>query len=191
MHITFAFALFAAFAAGSAAGEKLAAAFASALLHECVHLVFLIGFGCTGIRLTLNPGGASVKCAGMELLCVKKQLLTLLSAPSLNVVLGLLLLASGSITGGEALFSAASVNLWLGGINLLPVRFTDGGRALYAVLSERTSSERAGKTAEICGIFSVVLLTGLTLFLIFSHRPWYGAAFFTVYCIVFSFLLKK
>ncbi len=191
VHVTFAFALFTAFAASSAAGERLALTFASALLHECVHLVFLTGFGCTGIKLTLNPGGAAISCAGTELLPETKQLAALLSAPSVNIIAGVLLAVIGNALSAPELKTAANINLWLGGVNLLPLGFLDGGRALNAALGMKYRADTVRKITQFCDILSAVLLTAVTVFLIFIRRAPDGAVFFALYCLVFSLFLKK
>lgn len=186
IHITFAFAAFAAFAANSDAGERLTLIFASALLHECVHLCFLIGYGCRNIRLTLRPGGAAISCAGTELLNARKSVPVFLSAPLMNAVLGAALFFLAGRFSSEALLTAARINLRLGAVNLLPVSFLDGGRALKAVLDARKSEAVSLRVSAAADAGSLTLLAAYTATLALTRRPWGGAAVFTGYCLVFG-----
>lgn len=187
IHITFAFAAFAAFAANSDAGELLTVVFVSALLHECVHLCFLIGFGCRDIRLTLHPGGAAIRCTGTELLSVRKNAAVLLSAPLANVLLGLILYPAAERFSADALYTAAFVNLRLGLVNLLPVPFLDGGRSLKLLLAEKCGEERAERFCRLAGESSLVFLAAFCLLQMLLRRPWGGTAVFTGYCFVVTY----
>lgn len=201
IHITFAFAAFIAFAANTDAGERLTVVFVSALLHECIHLCFLIGFGCRDIRLTLHPSGAAIRCTGTELLPVQKNAAVLLSAPLANILLGLILYPAAERFSAEALYTAAFVNLRLGLVNLLPVPFFDGGRSLKLLLEEKCGEERAVRLCRFAGGSSLIFLALFTAVQMLMQRPWGGTAVFTGYCFavtyggrvkhIFYSLLKK
>lgn len=193
IHITFAFAAFTAFAANSASGEFLMLVFVSALLHECVHLCFLLGYGCRELRLTLQPGGAGIRCSGMELLDVRQNVLALLSAPAANLLLAAMLYAAAGFFSAEKLFSAAQCNLCLGAVNLLPLSFSDGGRTLCAVLAEKRGKKTAARVCRCAEYVSLLLLLAGTVAAAVCRKPWSGAAVFTGYCFVFALgkLLKK
>lgn len=163
----------------------------SALLHECVHLVFVIGCGCTDISLTLLPGGASLGCAGLETAGLANRLLVLLSAPLCNLTIGAALFALSYVPGVPDMKNAAVINICLGAANLLPVPFLDGGRALNAVLSVKYGEKTVGEKIEAAGAVTLLLLAAVALTLAFSGKDPIGAAVFTGYCAIFGFAKRN
>ena len=109
--------------------------FASALLHECAHLCFLLSYGKTGIGLELRPGGAKITGGGYETLPYSQGLACAIAGPAVNALIAAGMFAASRIFCSERLFYAAAVNAALAGANLIPLSFLDGGRALMCVLA--------------------------------------------------------
>ena len=139
IHVSFLFAAFFAAAATGTRGERLMTVFASALLHECAHLCFLLSYGKTGIGLELRPGGAKITGGGYETLPYSQGLACAIAGPAVNALIAAGMFAASRIFCSERLFYAAAVNAALAGANLIPLSFLDGGRALMCVLAIKKS----------------------------------------------------
>ena len=133
VHIGFPAAAVLAFLINGGRGEALLFFLPAAAVHELTHLFFMRKYGCRTAEAEISPGGIRISADGFETLGYKRAAVCLLSAPAVN----LLLAAAGFVvfraTGYEIAKNAASVNLALGLINLLPMSFLDGGRAFSAL----------------------------------------------------------
>ncbi len=133
LRITFFFAAFLVLALSSSSPLRAAAFFLSAFLHEAGHLVCLLSAGCRDLTLSLLPGGAAIAGREIDRLPPKKALVSILAGPVVNLVLSAALFFCGrlfSLPTGEGVL----LNLTLGLLNLLPLSFLDGGRALAVLL---------------------------------------------------------
>lgn len=184
IHITFLFAAFIAFALNSEKGQALITVFAGALIHECAHLCFLLSYGERGLTLEVSPGGAKIAGGGFDALPYDKSLVCVLAGPCVNLILAATLFAASKIMNAEALNRAAQVNFMLGAMNLIPLSFLDGGRALKNIFSLKKARpipnswfRRADMIIVFFLFFSAVIMTlkkyDATFFLLF-----------TVYCAV-------
>lgn len=183
IHVTFFFAAALAFALNSENAARVGAVFAGALLHECAHLALLLSYGCTGLTLTLRPGGAVISGAGAEMLPPQKLLVAVLAGPAVNLTLaGALALCARRWRAGP-LYYAAGVNLLLGAANLLPLGFLDGGRAL-ACLRAVKGKDVPPRAAAAADILTLVFLCALTAAAALAGRDPLFSAMFTAYCAV-------
>ncbi len=125
--------------------------FGSAVLHEAGHLLALRFCGFRARRTDVLPMGALIVCP--EGIPDKKELIIALCGPLASLVCALF--------GGLWFFICPCVpslffcltNAVLAIFNLLPLGKTDGSKALYCFLSEKTDEKRAKR---ICDAFALV-----------------------------------
>ena len=156
--------------------------FVSALLHECAHLALLISYGETDLTLTLRPGGASIENAALSAMPYKKLLVCALAGPAVNLLLAAALFCCERRCPGPFFGQAARVNLLLGGLNLLPLSFLDGGRALDCVLALKRKSPVPDWARRLADFIIVLLLAAACLRLRRTGRDALYLALFTAYC---------
>ena len=191
VHVTFLFAAAAAYIANTGRGEEIVIVFVSALLHECAHAVFLLSYGCRELTLELNPGGAKLRGAGLELLGAKQTLCAALAGPALNLLLAGALAVCRRLRPSPVFDEGCGVNLLLGGVNLLPLSFLDGGRALDCLLllfSKQPPHPSRRRALDL------LLLAALALFsaaLLLCRRDAFFMLLFTAYCAVCCFVKQR
>ena len=182
--VTFLFAAALALALDAGRAAAVGTVFFSALLHECAHLALLLSYGEKDLTLLLLPGGARIENASLQLLPYKKLLVCALAGPAVNLLLaGALFLCAGR--SGDAFFArAARVNLLLGGCNLLPVSFLDGGRALHAFLALKSKNPVPEGVRKVTDLAAVAALAAAAVFLWLTGRDALFFALFAGYCAV-------
>jgi Zn-dependent protease len=121
-------------------------------LHECGHIAAMLICRCKPTALTLYGGGIRLT-PSRKLKSFAKDAFILASGCAVNFMLAF---ASCLLTGRLTFF--AQTNLLLGGFNLIPTGFLDGGRLIELVLGENKA--RAVKT-----VFALLaaLLAGVSL----------------------------
>ena len=164
VYISFSFAVFLAVAANIAGGRNLVLSFLFSFIHEAVHLIFLYFSGIKKAEIKLYPAGIKICCMGMNMLSYRKTILTALSAPVFNLIAGAVFFFLHKSCENELLYVCCAVNFILGAINLLPLSFLDGGRTLYAMLSERLPDSRVRKIMSVLNIWVIAFLFLLFLF---------------------------
>lgn len=184
VYITFLFAAALALAVNVGRAGAVGVLFVSALLHECAHLALLISYGETDLTLTLRPGGASIENASLSALPYKKLLVCALAGPAVNLLLAAALFCCEKCFPGPFFGQAARVNLLLGGLNLLPLSFLDGGRALDCVFALKRKSPVPFRARRLADIALVLLLAAACLWLRLTGRDALFLALFTAYCAV-------
>lgn len=184
IHIGFPFAVFCAFAANSSLGTSAVIYFTSALLHECGHAAALICCGEKLVTLYLSLGGARICSRGLAALSYKHDAAVAFAGPAVNLVLSAALFVLFRLTDGEALGRAAEANFVLGGVNLLPVPFLDGGRLLSDTLNVKRSERRAETVCDVCGAAVFFLLSVLFVVLTAKGENTLFLGIFLIYCIL-------
>lgn len=184
IHITFLFAAFIAFAVNSGKGEMLSIVFASGLLHECAHLCILLSYGAKNLTLEISPGGAKIKGGGFDVLPYDKSLVCVLAGPCTNLLLSAALFTLSKLLTGELLIRAAQINFMLGAVNLIPLSFLDGGRALNSILSIKKARPIPFSQTGRADMIIIFILFSAAVILTLKK---YDASFlllFTVYCTI-------
>ncbi len=184
VYVTFSFAVFLAVAANIAGGEKLLLSLLFSLIHEAVHLLFLRFSGIKKAEIKLFPAGVRIYCEGLNLLSHRKTVIASLSAPLFNIFSGAVFLFLHKLSGKDIFYLCSAVNFLLGSINLLPLSFLDGGRALSSVLSVKYEENYVGKVMNFAGLFSLLLLFSLFFIGFIMGRVQIFLLFFCVYCLL-------
>ena len=184
--ISFSFAVFLAVAANLAGGRNLLLSFLFSFVHEAVHLIFLYFSGIKRAEIKLFPAGIKICCEGMNILSYRKTALAALSAPVFNLIAGAVFLLLHKTSGKEIFYICSAVNFISGGVNLLPMSFLDGGRALEALLSVRLPDDRVRRIMNVLNIWSLAFLFFLFFAGFVMGKVQIFLLFFCVYCLVGS-----
>ena len=158
VRISFLFAVFFAVAANITGGQNILLSFLFSFIHEAVHLVFLYFSGIKSAELIFLPGGIKIVCKGLSLLSYKKTVICSLCAPVFNIAAGAFFYVSYRFLHKEMLLLCCVINLAAGIINLMPMRFLDGGRATEALLLKRYDTAGAEKIMSALSSLSVIFL---------------------------------
>ena len=136
---------------------------ASAALHEFAHLFFLCRFGTEITSISVFPFGIDIR-ADTSLLSYKKELICTLAGSFSNLIFAffsyLLLLLSPS----PVLMFFALSNLFLGLINLIPLSFFDGGKAIRLILYDNFDIDTAFYLHKATDILASAIFLFLCLF---------------------------
>lgn len=162
----------------------LAAGTCGVLLHELTHLVLMRSFGCGNPRIEILPGGVRIVSQEFETLGYRQAAVCLLGAPAVNLLLGAALYAASGPARSEVLRYAAFGNLALGAVNLLPMPFLDGGRALECLLCCRKNAPDARALVRKTGLVCLLLMTAAAVVLGVNKIYPPGYYLFIGYCLV-------
>lgn len=141
------------------------------LLHEAGHLIALLSFGYTPTGLSLSLSGAVLQTRE-DFIPYKKEAAISLAGPFFGVLgcaAALFFLRQRFTENGMLFFS---FNFLLTLLNLLPIRGTDGGCALFALLCYRGEEWQARIWADaIHRVFLSLLCFAATWLLIKEKNP--------------------
>lgn len=134
-------------------------------LHEFAHLFLLYRSGAKIIRITVFPFGIDIY-ADTSRISYKKELICTLAGSIANMVfaaIGLIILFT--FPSPPTLFFVLC-NLFLGFMNLIPLSFFDGGRALRLFLYDTLDIDTAFRAAFFCDLFFSVVSLFVCIYLI-------------------------
>ena len=154
----------------------------SVFLHEMTHLIFMERFGCRHATVDVLPGGVRIRCPEFDAMGSRQAMICLISAPVVNLTAALLLYLFSRRCFQEYLFQAAILNLTLGAVNLLPLSFLDGGRALYLLISIRYPVNGTERISFVIDVTLLVLMTAAAFVLICLRVISFHYYFFVAYC---------
>ena len=140
------------------------AALAAAFIHELAHIAVARVVGVELSRLRLDIFGASLMMSG-ECTSYKKEATVAIAGPLSNIVLFLILLPF-SFAENEYLSLFMGASLFLGLLNLLPIKDLDGGRVLFCTLASRFSLDTAQAVLKVLSFLTIFSLWSLSVYLI-------------------------
>lgn len=184
IHIGFLFSAAVCLYLNSSYSSLFIAAFVSALLHEMMHLAFLISYGCKNIELILLPSGAKISGASLNTLGYSPSVFVCLSAPVLNIVLSALLFFIYLKFTDMRILQISELNFLLGAVNLLPMSFLDGGRALFSFLCIKKDISLAGNILFVCDVVTLLLLLTVIVFFMFIRIDYLSLLIFFIYAVL-------
>ena len=139
-------------------------ALAAAFIHELAHIAMARAVGVELSRLRLDIFGASLMMSG-EMSSYKKEAAIAIAGPLSNIILFFLLLPFSSVKNEYlSLFMGAS--LFLGLLNLLPIKDLDGGRVLFCTLASLFSLNVAQAILRVLSFLTIFALWSLSVYLI-------------------------
>jgi Zn-dependent protease/CBS domain-containing protein len=167
------------------------AIFGTVVLHELGHALTARRFGILTKDITLLPIGGIARLERIPDV-PRQELWVALAGPAVNLAIASVVFSVSLLWGADPVlaFPVASmgtidrfigINVWLAVFNLIPAFPMDGGRALRALLAERTTYVRATQIAASLGQGVALLLGFIGLsynpFLIFiALLVWMGAS---------------
>lgn len=179
LRVGFFAALFFALAFNVFYSEHYVISLLSVLLHECTHLLCMVYFGCTQAEIRVLPGGIRISSEGFPGLGYAHTVFCTLSAPAVNLLLGLSFLLLFYFRRGLSLLYGGAVNLLLGAVNLLPLSFLDGGKALENIITMRSGKTFSGRAVRKTDIACTALIgTAVICLSVSGHFNPFLLAFF-------------
>lgn len=178
LHISI-FSLFALMFFFAGQGAIYAAVFvASAGLHEASHMFFLNRYGAKILCVTLYPFGIDIN-ADTGRLSYKKELICTLAGCLANAFFAMISGAFLFLFPSPQLLFFTLCNIFLCTVNLIPLSFFDGGKALRLALYDNLDIDKAFYIYKLLEIISAVI------FLCFSFFIMAGSDFnLSVICVV-------
>ena len=153
--------------------------FIASLVHELVHIVFILLFGAHISKFSLTLFGGNIKRNTTKIIANPKEAVISFSAPVTNIVIGVVSLF---INGKESVF--AVVNLFIGIFNILPFYSFDGGRGLYYLITMKFSENVANTFLNITSITVTVAFSFISVFVFINYNKNYLLLILSVYMIL-------
>ncbi len=137
---------------------------ASAFVHEMSHLFFLYRYGAQINRVSLYPFGVDI-CADTRRLSYKKEIVCTLAGSISNLVLAAVSVLFMHLCPSPLLLFFTMCNLSLGILNLIPLSFFDGGKALRLILYDSLDIDKAFYVHKFLDIVSALIFSCFALFI--------------------------
>lgn len=118
----------------------------AALIHEGAHVLSFVLFKAQIDELKFQPFGIQIKVKNHIQLDYRKEVLTALSGPFINILIAVVMFVYGlyfKTPGGFGFFLVCNLALFF--LNIMPIIPLDGGRALHALLLSKTDIYTADK----------------------------------------------
>ena len=157
--------------------------FIASLIHEFVHVVFILLFGAKISTISLTLFGGNIKRNTTKIINNPKEAVISFSAPVTNIVIGVVSLF---ITREASIF--AIVNLFIGVFNILPFYSFDGGRGLYYLITIKFSDNVANVILNITSITVTVVFSFISVFSFINYNKNYLLLILCVY-MIFSIIV--
>lgn len=141
----------------------------SSLLHECGHLIFMYIFGEPPECVTLGAFGIRIERLGTSSIGYKKEAVIAIGGVAVNFLLAMIFLAVFVIFDYEFALMSMFVNVFIAGLNLMPVGMLDAGRFLRYILNMRIDED---ETERI-----LIRISDITVFC------------FTAFCVLYTVLI--
>ena len=163
-----------------------AVGFCSVVLHEATHLIVMKAYGCNNPSVEILPGGVRIASDDFYRLGYMQSAVCLLSAPVANLMFGVVCLLFWKWNGSGWLRTAEQVNLCLGFLNLTPLSFLDGGRALGCMMHAAGKDRVANCAAVLLDLLSLSVMGGILVYTAVGHHFSVAFLLFFLYCLVAS-----
>lgn len=157
----------------------------SSLIHETVHIIFILIFSGGISNITLSGFGANIKRTNEDLLTPLKEAVISLSAPVFNLLISFV---SFLICKKSTPFGA--VNMVIGLFNLLPYYTFDGGRGLSYLLKPLLTEKSNCVILDILSVCVTILFSFTSVYIFFHHNRNVTLLFLSIYMIANLFIVK-
>ena len=141
--------------------------FVSAIaIHEFSHIFFLNHFGVPVRKIAVFPFGIDIN-ADTSRISYKKELICTLAGSFSNILFALFGGVILSVSPSPLLLFFVICNIFLGTLNLIPMSFFDGGKALRLLIYDAIHPDTAFYVYRFLDIFSAAIFISFSIFLIF------------------------
>lgn len=156
------------------------------LLHELVHVIFIVAFGCEIEEIALTIFGGNIKRKSNSKTTLLKESVIHLSAPIFNIALGTIILIFNKNNHW------GYVNLFIGLFNIAPFLNFDGGVGLCMILSYFLKEATVQKIITVTSFIIVVIFTAFDLWVSMNRGINISFVFINVYFVaLFVYRLYK
>ncbi len=157
--------------------------FIASLVHEFIHVAFILLFNAQITEFSLTLFGGNIKRNTTKFISNTKEAVISFSAPVTNIVIGVVSLF---IIRKLSLFGI--VNLFIGIFNILPFYSFDGGRGLYYLLTIKLSENTANIILNFTSIIITVIFSFISVFTFVNYNRNLFLLFISVY-MIFSIIV--
>ncbi len=137
----------------------------SAALHEAGHIVAMKICGAEIRSITILPFGALID-SDLNALSYRKEAIVALSGAAVNLICAIFGWVFFLLINNIYIAFFCICNLFLAGVNLLPVKTLDGGRALEALLYMRVPVYKVQNYIETASFISFAVLAAASFALL-------------------------
>ena len=141
----------------------------SATLHECSHLYFLRRYDIQIKHIAIYPFGVDIN-ADTSRLSYKKELICTLAGSFSNLFFALITCFVFYIYPTAEILFFILCNLFLGLVNLIPLSFFDGGKALRLIIYDVFDINKAFFIHRSLDILSALLFICLCVYIIMGSN---------------------
>lgn len=139
-------------------------------LHELVHILVALKFGCKFYNIELHVFGMRADLLDIDSLKSSQKILVYLSGALLNVFLAITFYTINIRYNTNFIETSMNLNIGLAIFNLLPAYPLDGSRVFEILLSKKMLFKKAQKVISIISYFIAILFMVIaTLIYIFLH----------------------
>ncbi len=157
----------------------------SSLIHETVHIIFILIFSGGISSITISGFGANIKRTNDDLLKPSKEAIISFSAPVINLIVSLVLYL---IYEKHTIFG--TINMIIGIFNLLPYYTFDGGRGLDFLLKPLLSEKSIIIILDILSVCVTILFSFTSVYIFSNHSRNVTLLFLSIYMIANLFIHK-
>lgn len=156
-----------------------------AIIHEAVHIMFILLFSGRISEISLSLIGADIKRFSQYVISNTKEAMTCISAPLLNIALFLIFRNCD-----ERFLLFSQVNFTLGFINLLPFYSFDGGCFVEYLLLTRFNEKKTDNILTVVSVITTVFASIFAILFSLHIKGIHPSAFFCLF-MVLSLVFKK
>lgn len=139
-------------------------------LHELVHILVALKFGCKFYNIELHVFGMRADLLDIDSLKSSQKILVYLSGALLNIFLAIIFYTINIRYNTNFIETSMNLNIGLAIFNLLPAYPLDGSRVFEILLSKKMLFKKAQKVISIISYFIAILFMVMaTLIYIFLH----------------------
>ncbi|EOR22838.1 MULTISPECIES: site-2 protease family protein [Clostridium] len=139
-------------------------------LHELVHILVALKFGCKFYNIELHVFGMRADLLDIDSLKSSQKILVYLSGALLNIFLAITFYTINIRYNTNFIETSMNLNIGLAIFNLLPAYPLDGSRVFEILLSKKMLFKKAQKVISIISYFIAILFMVIaTLIYIFLH----------------------
>lgn len=162
-----------------------------ALIHELIHLVFILMLSVPPKKISLSIFGADIKREIITSNSYNAEILINLSAPVFNLLLAIIFYTISKVSPAHKniLTTFGSTNLILGIFNLMPYYNFDGGNALHCFLFKHLNEQYADNISVAISVIITILFSFFTVYLFVEHKHNFSLlpiCFYMIFCIIFK-----
>lgn len=130
----------------------------SSLLHETGHLLIMASVGNKPKTVRFEITGMNIIRRPDLKISTKNEVFIALGGPLVNLICFLISVLILCFCENKNILTFGCVNLILMTFNLLPIKFLDGGMALYYILSQKYDNLTCAKILKITSVFFITLI---------------------------------